>query len=109
MAEPCITLTNISTLDEKLHLQIECCVNGIKKVFQPIVGFVREVQICKLLKQGGVADSVKGLAEVQRDEVYVWIAGQHICNGLEHGNNGGICGSSWNEGKLVIKVQLGRW
>ena len=48
-----------------------------EEVDDPVIHFIRHVELGYFVKQGGMSDSVKRLAEIQRYNDNIWIVYKH--------------------------------
>jgi len=76
-----------------------------KIIYQLVIDDIRNIQLSKLLKQGGMADSVKCFAEVETDYNNVGMNRQQIGNYLENRNNSSRSGTSGSTCELVTEYQ----
>ena len=76
-----------------------------KIIYQPVIDNIRNIQLSKLLKQGGMADSIKCFAAVETDDNNVGMNRQQVLPTLENGNNSSSSGTSRSKCKLVTECQ----
>ena len=77
-----------------------------KEVDEPIVDVVGYIHGGHFIEQSGLSNSIKGLAEVQRDDHYIRVVREQFRNRLENGNNSCSRRSNWTES---ILIRATRW
>jgi len=66
-----------SNSDVVYHHVASVCVQ--RKLHQPVVDSIRDVQRSHFTKQGGMADSIKRFAEIERTVIpHEWIVGNEV-------------------------------